>query len=135
MAVAGIQQTLLSYTMEKAAVTNQLTTIMFRLTEASKDGLETMEQTNRSRQALAQAVANGSMSSDSTEYNVASQKIEEDYQLQLAEINSWESELEQQKNNLETEIKEISSFEESWTAAIKQNIKKDFSYASSGSSS
>jgi len=135
MAVAGINETILQYQMESNSITSQLTTVMFKITSATKNDVDLTQKTNKNRAYLANLVQTNPTYADTTEYKVASAAVEDDYQVQLAEINSWESELEQQKNSLETRAKEVSSFQESWTAALKQNIKKDFTYGTASSSS
>ncbi len=56
------------------------------------------------------------------------EQLEQEHELQLANINFWEQELELEKNNLETQLNEISTFESTWTKMLQTNIKGDFSY-------
>ena len=57
---------------------------------------------------------------------------ENDHLFALQNLESWESELEVKKNTLETKLNEISSYEQSWTKLLQQNIKNDFSYGEAG---
>lgn len=51
----------------------------------------------------------------------------------MASINSWESELELQKENLETQLNEVSSYENTWQKLLQTNIKNEFAYGGTGS--
>lgn len=59
---------------------------------------------------------------------IQTEELEREHELELANINSWEKELELQKNNFETKLNEITTFENSWTKLLQTNIKNDFSY-------
>ena len=66
--------------------------------------------------------------SDPETYELLTEQYEQQHELDLANLNSWEEELELEKNNLETQLNEITSFESSWTKLLQNNIKNDFSY-------
>ena len=66
--------------------------------------------------------------SDPDNYELLTEQYEKQHELDLANLNSWEEELELDKNNLETQLNEITSFESSWTKLLQNNIKNDFSY-------
>ena len=133
MAIAGVQQTLLLYTMEKADLTEQLTSIMNKLTLASSKQLDLMNTTTEKKEYYAKYIEQNPKKADTTQYQATIAAVEDDYQLQLAEINNWEKQLEQQQNSCETELKEVTAYEESWNAVLKSNVKKDFTYGQSGS--
>ena len=65
---------------------------------------------------------------DPDTYEVVMEQLENEHELVLANLNSWEQELELEKNNLETQLNEINSYESSWTKLLQTNIKGDFSY-------
>lgn len=128
MTIATVQQTLLLYSMEKANITQDLEDIMNKITSATSKSTDLMASTNEKRTYYAQLAEQNPEMADTTEYKNDVAAVESDYQLQLAEINAWESQLEQQKNHKETELKAVTSFEESWTAVLKKNIQNDFKY-------
>ena len=66
--------------------------------------------------------------SDPETYELLMEQCEQEHELALANLNSWEQELELEKNNLETQLNEINTFEGSWTKLLQTNIKGDFSY-------
>lgn len=133
MAIAGVQNTLLLYTMEKADLTTQLTSIMNKLTLASSKQLGLMQKTTEKKAYYANYIEQNPQAADTTEYQATIEAVEDDYELQLAEINNWEKQLETQQNSIETKLKVVTSYEESWNSVLKSNIKKDFTYGQSGS--
>ena len=66
--------------------------------------------------------------SDSETYEILTEQAEREHELQLADLTSWEQELELEKNNLETRLNEIPSYESTWTKLLQTNIKSDFTY-------
>lgn len=135
MTIASIQGTLLLYTMEKANITSDLMDIMDDLNTATGNSVELMQSTNEKRSYYSEKAQNDAAYADSTQYEIDSQAVEDDYQLQLAQINQWDSKLQQEKTSLETQLKVVTTYEESWTQLLKNNIKRDFSYGQSASSS
>ena len=65
---------------------------------------------------------------DPENYELLTEQCQQEHELELANLNSWEQELELEKNNLETKLNEINTFESSWTKLLQTNIKNDFSY-------
>ena len=55
-------------------------------------------------------------------------ELQNDHEFEMASINSWESELELQKENLETQLNEISGYESAWQKLLVSNIKSEFVY-------
>jgi len=134
MSIAALNGTLLMYTQEKADLTSRLMSIMGDLNVATANSTDLMEQTGEKRAYYNQKAEADPTYADSTEYKVTSDAVESDYQLQLANINSWESQLNTEKSNVETELKVVTTYEENWTTLLKENIKKDFTYGGSSSS-
>lgn len=128
MSFTGIQATVDFYTAQEAYLTNEMTDIMMKITRASKDTTKLTEETGEQKDAVREAY-----DPDSAEYKDAMDQIQDDYDFKLAEITEWESELETQKDELETEIKATKSYEESFTSMLKQNVSNDFKYAGSSS--
>ena len=54
--------------------------------------------------------------------------LENDHEYELQNLNSWEEQLELDKNNYETRLNEITAFESSWTKLLQTNVKNDFTY-------
>ena len=129
MAISNIHETLLMYTKQKSAINEQLSGVMFDMMSASRKNAEIQQQYN---QKLQDAYYDPDYGYGTDEYMVIIEGYENDHEFDLAILESWESELEMKKNNLETRLNEISAFENSWTKLLQNNIKKDFSYGSAG---
>lgn len=126
MSFTGIQATVDFYTAQEGYLTNEMTDIMMKITRASKDTTKLTEETSEQKDEVRQAY-----DPKSDEYKEAMSQIEDDYELKLAEITEWESELQTKKDELETEIKATTSYEQSFTSMLKQNVSNDFKYAGS----
>ncbi len=124
MAISNIHETLLLYTKQKSMINDKLATNMMNLLNSSKQVAE--EQAKYNDQA--DEIYYSYYDSDPDTYELLSEQLQEEHELQLANLNSWEQELEVEKNNLETQLNEITSFESSWTKLLQTNIKNDFSY-------
>ena len=59
-------------------------------------------------------------------------QLQSDHEFEMANINAWESELELQKENLETQLNEISGYESAWQKLLVSNIKNDFVFGGVG---
>lgn len=126
MAFTGIQALVDFYTVREAQITNQVTDIMMRINEATRDMSDLSEETSYKRGEV-----QAEYSPDEAEYQAAMDEIKDEYQLQLAEITAWESELETEKSSLQTELQATTSFKQSYQSMLKQNVSKDFSYGGS----
>jgi hypothetical protein len=62
------------------------------------------------------------------QYQMVMAEVEMDHELELQKLNSWEMQMELQKNNLESRLNEITTSEASFTKLLQNNIKNDFSY-------
>lgn len=128
MSYAGIQATVNFYTIREADLTNELTDIMMNITAASGETTDLVQSTNDQKDTV-----RSTYDANSTEYTTKMSEINDTYNLKLAQISDWESQLETKKQTLETEIQATTSYKESFNSALKQNIQKDFKYGDSGS--
>lgn len=134
MAVANLQQTLLMYKSEEATLTYKMTLIMADRTMATKKTASLATETLAQKQPYEAKAASNTTYANSTQYQADLENIENSYEIKLSEINSWETELQQQQNNIETQVKELQQYEENCTSEIKSNIKGDFTYGGSSGS-
>lgn len=123
MSFVGVQATVNFYTEREADLTNELSDIMTNITQATKQISNITED-----EANQKGEVRDKYDPDSDEYEEAMDKIKDEHTMKLAEISEWESELETQKQALETEIKATTSYKESFMAVLKQNVQKDFKY-------
>ena len=66
------------------------------------------------------------------EYSEMLLQLQNDHEFELANINAWESELEVQKESLETQLNEINGYESAWQKLLLSNIKNEFMYGGIG---
>jgi hypothetical protein len=128
MAISNIHETLLMYTKQKGMINNQISDVMFKILASSKNVAENQSRYNNKMQAAYFNYYEG----DNETYQIVTETLQQDHELELATLNSWETELEIQKNNLETKLNEIVTFESSWTKLLQSNIKNDFTYGGGG---
>lgn len=129
MAISNIHETLLMYTKQKSTINEQLSGIMFDMVSASRKSAELQQQYN---QKLQDVYYDPDYGYGTDEYMVIVEQYENDHEFELSALEAWESELELEKNNLETRLNEITSFENTWTKLLQTNIKNDFSYGGVG---
>lgn len=124
MAISNIHETLLLYTKQKALLNDRLSSNMMNLLSNSKQIASSQQMYNDQ----VNDIYFNYYDSDPENYEILIERAEQDHELELANLNSWEEELELEKNNLETQLNEINTFESSWTKLLQTNIKSDFSY-------
>lgn len=131
MAIAGIQTTVDLYIQEQADLTQQLDTIMSQITVASKKSMSLAQDTHSKKEAVYEKADDSQAYKNSDQYDEDLDQIQDDYEMKLAEINDWESQLETKKQNLETQVQAVTSYKESFQSALKSNVQSDFKYAQS----
>ena len=124
MAISNIHETLLMYTKQKTLINNQLSTNAMDLLNSSKQTAENQAKYNDQ----IDEIYYNYYEADPDTYEILTEQLEQDHELELATLNSWEEQLELEKNNLETQLNEINTFESTWTKLLQTNIKNDFSY-------
>ncbi|CCY62342.1 MAG: hypothetical protein ACLSA2_09650 [Candidatus Gastranaerophilaceae bacterium] len=124
MAISNIHETLLLYTKQKSLINEKLSTVMMDMLNSSKQVAENQAKYNDQMNEIYY----GYYEDDPENYELLTEQLQQEHELELANLNSWEQELELEKNNLETKLNEINTFESSWTKLLQTNIKNDFSY-------
>ena len=124
MAISNIHETLLMYTKQKALINDKLSTNMMNTLSAAKQTAENQAKYNDQMDDIYYNY----YEDDPETYELLTEQLEQEHELELANLNSWEQELELEKNNLETQLNEINTFESTWTKLLQTNIKSDFSY-------
>lgn len=124
MAISNLHETLLMYTKRKSMINNDLSATMMNMLNSSKQVAEEQAKYNDKVNDAYYSYYDD----DPDTYEVIMEQLENEHELVLANLNSWEQELELEKNNLETQLNEINSYESSWTKLLQTNIKGDFSY-------
>lgn len=128
MAVSNLQETLLMYTKYKSMLTKQINDVEFNLLAATRKVLDLQSKYNDKQQAYYYYYNQDGMEEYHDEYTYLCEQMEKEYEFSLQNINSWNMELEAQKDNYETRYNEITAHENSFRALLKSNIKIDFTY-------
>ena len=129
MSISNLQETLLMYTKQKSLINEKLTNVMFNLTQATQKTANLQDKYNQKEQYYYKHYEGWNTSSDVyDEYQTVMEQLLKEHEFDLQNIQSWESQLEMDKNNYETQLNVISQYESSWQKLLSNNIKSDFSY-------
>lgn len=112
------------YISQKNELISEASDILMQITAASRKTSTLSTQTEKAKNAAATLYGD-----DTTEYKTACDEIQNDYELQLSQINSWEKELEVKKSNIESREQAVNVYLESYQSVLKQNVQKDYKYA------
>lgn len=129
MAIANLQEKLLFYTQQKSRVSSKLSDIQMKQLSATRTEATKQQEYNEKLSALYYDPDYG-YGTDA--YSEILLELQNDHEFELASVNAWEAELELQKENLETQLNEISAYETSWQKLLGNNIKIEFVYGGSG---
>lgn len=126
MAIANLQEMLLSFTKQSTAINEKLSGIMMQTACATRSYASKQQQYNEQVQNYYYEY----YESDPDMYYDLIELIENEHELDLARLESWEANLEVEKNELETQLNEISTYRDTYMKLLSNNIKKDFTYGS-----
>lgn len=129
MAISNFQEKLLFYTQQKSRISMQLSDVQMRQLSASKIIQTKQQEFNAKLSALYYDEEYGY---GTDEYSEMLLQLQSEHEFELASINSWESQLDIEKENLETQLNEIQSYESTWQKLLSAAIKTDFVYGGIG---
>lgn len=124
MSIANLQEKLLFFTRQKSLISKKLSDVQMRQLEATKQIQQKQQQFNAELSALYYDY----YAEEPALYSQMYEALVEDHQFELSTINSWESQLELEKEQYETQLNEITNYENSWQKLLAQNIKVEFTY-------
>ena len=125
MAISNLQEKLLFYTQQKSLISSKLSNIQMQQLSATKDAAAKQQAYNQQLQALYYDEEYGY---GTDEYSEMLLELQNEHEFELSTLNSWESELDLQKENLETQLNEINGYESAWQKLLMANIKNEFVY-------
>jgi len=131
MAIANLQEKLLFFTQQKSSISMQLSDVQMQQLSATKQ-IQTKQQNFNNELSALYYDEDYGYGTDA--YSEQYQILLDEHEFEMASINSWESQLDLEKENLETQLNEISTYENTWQKLLSTNIKNDFSYGGAGSS-
>ena len=129
MSIANLQEKLLFYTQQKSRISMQLSDVQMRQLSASKTIQTKQQEFNAQLSAL---YYDEEFGYGTDEYSEMLLQLQNEHEFELASINSWESQLDIEKENLETQLNEIQSYESTWQKLLSTAIKNDFAYGGVG---
>ena len=124
MAIANLQEMLLSYTKQQASINAKLGEVFMDFATATRSYATKQQQYNEQVQNYYYQYNE----SDPEMYYDLIEILENEHELDLARLESWESSLDVEKNELETQLSEITTFRDNCVKLLSNNIKKDFTY-------
>ena len=129
MSIANLQEKLLFFTQQKSRLNMQLSNIQMQQLSATKKSTTSQMAYNQKLQDLYYDPEIGYGTEDYADVLVV---LQNDHEFEMASLTAWESELEAQKETLETQINAVQNYENSWQKLLANNIKVEFRYGGSG---
>lgn len=126
MAIANLHEMLLSYTKQQASINAKLGEVFMDLACATRSYAAKQQQYNEQVQNYYYQYNE----TDPDMYYDLIEILENEHELDLARLESWESSVEVEKNELETQLSEVTTFRDNFMKLLSNNIKKDFTYGS-----
>lgn len=143
MAIANLHETLLAYTMRKNAINLNITNLQSQkalallqtqntnsllaagkaeLRDYYKDLFENDEELQEKYDSYTEIV----------DFEEAIEKIQAQYNDELAEIAAWETQVDSEITTESAELEEINAYMESMKNMLSSNIQEDFNYGLNG---
>ena len=129
MSIANLQEKMLFFTRQKSLIGNELSNVQMRQLSATRKACESQQAYNQTLQDLYYDPDYGY---GTEEYAELLLELQGDHEFEMAALTAWESDLEAQKEQFETQLNEVTQYETSWQKLLGNNIKSEFTYGGSG---
>jgi hypothetical protein len=129
MAISNLHEKLLFFTMQKSKYSSKLSDIQMKQLGASQAAIQKQQEYNQKLSAL---YYDEEFGYGTDEYAEMLLELQNEHEFELASLNSWESQLDLEKETVETQLNEVTQYEASWQKLLQQNIKVEFSYGGGG---
>jgi hypothetical protein len=129
MAISNLHEKLLFFTMQKSKYSSKLSDIQMKQLSASQTAIQKQQEYNQKLSAL---YYDEEFGYGTDEYAEMLLELQNEHEFELASLNSWESQLDLEKETVETQLNEVTQYEASWQKLLQQNIKVEFSYGGGG---
>lgn len=126
MAIAHLQEILFSLLKQQNALNNKLSANMMQTVSASRNYSEKQVKYNQKIQNYYYAYYD----SDPNTYYEMVEAVENERELELGQLQSWEAQLNAEKDEIETQLSEINTYRDAYMKLLGHNCKKDFTYGS-----
>ena len=125
MAISNFQEKLLFFTQQKSRLSLQLSDLQMKQLSATKDIAKKQQEFNSQLSALYYDEEYGYGTDAYAEILL---QLQSEHEFELSQINAWESQLDMEKESLETQINEIQTYENTWQKLLAAAINADFVY-------
>ena len=125
MAIANLQEMLLFFAKQKNLINLNLSNVQMNQLSATRRSSESQQAYN---QALQDLYYDPDYGYGTNEYAQLLLELQNDHEFELSALTAWESDLEAQKEQWETQLNEVTQYETNWQKLLSQNIKSDFTY-------
>lgn len=129
MSIANLQEKMLFFTAQKSRLNTELSNIQMQQMSATRKASTSQMAYNQTLQELYYDPEIGYGTDEYTEVLV---QLQSDHEFEMASLTAWESQLEARKEATETQLNEITNYENSWQKLLANNIKVEFSYGGVG---
>jgi hypothetical protein len=129
MSIANLQEKMLFFTAQKSRLNMELSNIQMQQMSATRKAGTSQMAYNQTLQELYYDPEIGYGTDEYTEVLV---QLQNDHEFEMASLTAWESQLEARKESTETQLNEITNYENSWQKLLANNIKVEFSYGGVG---
>ena len=129
MSIANLHEKMLFFTKQKSLISNKLSNIQMQQLTATRKSAESQMAYNEQLQEL---YYNEEYGYGTDAYAEMLLELQSEHEFELAALTAWESDLEAQKEQYETQLNEVTAYETSWQKLLQNNIKVEFSYGGSG---
>ena len=134
MAISNLQETLLMYTKYKSRINRRVQEIQMDILSATKQTYTEQQTFNEKQQEYFYYYNRDGMEDYAEEYNALCAELENELELRLYNIKSWEEQLTSDKLNYEVLLQEIDQNENTARQRLSKNIQSDFKYGGTSSS-
>lgn len=129
MTIANLQEKLLFFTKQKSLLNTNLSNIQMQQLSATRRAATAQLAYNEAYQELYYDDFVGYGTDGFTELLI---QMQNEHEFEMSSLTAWESQLEAQKEQVETQLNEVTQYEASWQKLLQQNIKSEFTYGGAG---
>ena len=129
MSIANFHEKLMFFAKQKSMITSKLSDIQLKQLAATKTQFGKQQEYNTK---LRELYYDPECGYGTDEYSEMLMILQNDHEYEMANLTNWESQLDLEKENLETQLNEIQAYENTWTKLLSSAIKTGFAYGGVG---
>ena len=128
MAISNSTERLFFYTLQESNLSLQVSNIQMQLLSATRTIADSNLAYSSQMQDLYYDPVVGYDPEDPELYETYSQDLRRQHEEEISRLTAWESNLEMQKTQVETQLNEITQYKNSCQNMLKKDIQTDFAY-------